>query len=487
MPKKSSKLSELFLEIDKDQLCDILLNIAESSPEIDNRIRTLITPKSQLNNPIAFYKKLANKLPNRINNASDRKLLLEALKPILTQVKDLQNIRNYLEASKPLFVILETMLLKLAKSDLKGMLIEMQKATIAWCENIDKIPNSEVQFMALQDILGLENAKELQLERQIMGYKVTREGPIPVYHSSTGLHTDFYQLLLQLSKSIESKSLLEDLRKYLTSHQSSKQFDLQLLNISQKLDSEEDFVKSIIKDLKNRESAILLKDFYWNKGEYSKAADILFQHIDLNKDYFGYKNGEEYASTLHYVAIYNKNPEYCKPENYCQVLVYLVATGDSNTAQDVSITAKWRGFFKELVDLSGVNFDFYYKQIVSRLSTKYLNKILAEIALIMEDKIILAMNIGYLEFWEDTVQACEIITKQYPEHALKSISKLIRSDLSEFDYHHYGGGEDFKSVFKQDRIVKLLNNIKTCVTEDSHKKIDNMITKVNKCYKAFEK
>ena len=487
MPKKSTKLSELFLEVDKDQLCDILLNLAESSPEIDSRIRTLITPKSQLDNPISFYRKPLSKLPSKINNPSDRKLMLEALKPVLTQAKDLQNTRNYAEANKPLFVFLETVLFKLAKSSLKAMLGEMQKAVTLWAENIDKVPNSELQFASLQEVLNLENAKELHLQNRVVGYGISNGLPQPIYSNSGGLHTDYYQLLLQLSKSIDSKSLLEDLRKYLSSHKNSKEFSLQLLNISQKLDSEESFVKSASKNLRDRNNALLVKEYYWKQGEHQKATDVLFQHIQLHKDYFGFKNSEEYASALEYVNIYEKNPEFCRLEDYCQVLVYLITTGDTNTAQDVSSTAKWRKYFDDLIDNAGENLQGYYNQIVELLSKKYLTKILARLALLVGDKALLAKYMTSLEYLDNIVDACELLAKDYPEQALVSMAKIVRNEISDYELSYYRDDEDFRKIFYKEQILKILNDIKVGVPQESHKKIDNMIIKVNKSYKLIER
>ena len=486
MPKKTTKLSELLSEIDKDQLCDILLNLAESSLEIDSRIRTLITPKSQLNNPISFYKKSLKKLPTKVKNSSDRKLLVEALGPVLTQVKDLQSRNNYSEANKPLFVILETVLFKLAKSDLKAMLGEMQKAAVSWSENIDKVPNSELQFVSLQEVLDLENSKELRLENRLMGYGISGGGFTPVY-SNSGLHADFYQLLLQLSKSIESKSLLEDLRTYLTNHKKSKEFSLQLLNISQKLDSEESFLKSANKNLRDRDNAVLIKEYYWKQGEYQKATNILFQHIELHQNYFSFKNSEEYTSAVEYVNIFEQNPQYCQLEDYCKVLVCLVATGDCNTAQDISSSAKWRKYFDDLVSAAGMDLQQYYNLIVGLLAKKYLSKILASLALLVGDKALLAKYVGSLEYWDDIVFASETIVKDYPEQAFVSIAKLIRNNLSEYDYSSYSDEEDFRAMFEQHRILKLLNDIRAGVAEVSHKKIDSMVIKVNKCYGLFGK
>lgn len=483
MPKKLTKLTDLFSEIDKDHLCDILLALAQSNIEIENRIRTLIAPKSQLDNPTVFYKKLIKKLPNKIKNASDRKLLTEGLKPLLTQIKDLQNIRNYTEANKPLTIMLEIVVSKLAKSSLKGMQTDLQNTTMSWCQNIDNIPNSELQFKALQDILMLETSKELQLESEVMGYFITKDGLVPNYSNTNQIHPDFYQLLLQLSRFLESKNILEDLRQYLVNHKNSKQFELPLLNISQELDSENVFVKKATKNLDDRESAILLKNFYYNKGEISQAMDIMFRHIELNKNYFTFKSGEAYISALEFVAIYKEHPDSCNIENYCQVLVYLISAGDINTAQDVSISAKWYGFFEELIKVSGDEFGSYYKQIVDILSRKYLSKTLSKIGLIMKDKEILSKNINYIEIWEDAVEACEIIAKDYPDQSLKRLAKLISGSLSEYSNSFFGFNEDFREVFKQERIISLLTTIRLNITELSHKKIDNMIIKVNKCYK----
>jgi hypothetical protein len=484
MPSKKIKLSELLLEIDKDHLCDILLNLAESSNEIDNRVRNLITPKNQLNNPISYYKKLIGKLPNRINNASDRKLLLEGLKPVLTQIKDLQNIRNYAEATKPLFVILEILLLKLSKSHMKGMMTEMQKAAISWCDNVDKIPNSEIQFNSLHELLGLENAKEFKIEPILLGYRATHEEVVPVYSDTNGLHRDFYQMLLQLSKSIESTTLLEDLRKHLMSHTNSKYFNLQLLYISQKIDPEVEFVSKVKKDLKDREGMVLLKEFFWKKGEYTKAVDILFQHIELNKDNFNYKSSDEYLSALDYIGIYEKNPEYFKLKNYCQVLVYLISTGENYTAQDCSSKAKWRIFLVNLITVSKTKFNIYYEQIISILRNKKLYKTLAYIGLEHKDKKILAEYLGYLDYLEDIIESCEIIAKNFPDVAFKKFSNIIRTQLVEYDYGFFDFDNDFRKVFKKERILALLEMFQKVTGPENSKKIINMIAKVNRCYKA---
>jgi hypothetical protein len=483
MPKKSTKLSELLYDIDKDQLCDILLNIAESSPEVNTRIRTLLTPKSQLNNPISYYKKLISKLPSKIKNVSDRKLLLEGLKPILTQIKDLQNTKNYTEANKPLFVILEIVLFKLAKSELKSMLSEMQKAAINWCSNVDKINNSEQQFNALQEVLNLENSKEFKLEPRIIGYGLGDGGFVPTY-SGNGLHVDFYQLLLQLSKSINSISLLEDLKVLLTKHKQSKAFELQLLNISQKIDTETVFIKKVGNNLRNRESALLLKDFYWQKGKLTKAVDVLFEHIQLNQNNFLYKSSEEYLSALDYIEIFEKTPEYCKLENYCQVLIYLITTGEYNTAQDISEKAKWKPFLKKLVEIDVKNFDVYYIQITDILTKKYLYKILAEIALLKQDKKLLSKYLNYIEDWDGVIEGCQIIAADYPEITLKKIANISRSQLSEYNHYSYYQ-EDFRAVISKDRFLKVLETIKSNINSESHKQIDNMIKKVHTCYAAF--
>jgi hypothetical protein len=484
MPSKKIKLSELLLEIDKDHLCDILLDLAESSAEIDNRVRNLITPKNQLNNPISYYKKLIGKLPNRINNVSDRKLLLEGLKPVLTQIKDLQNHRNYDEATKPLFVILEIILLKLSKSGLKGMATEMQKAAITWCENVDKISSSEIQFNALHDLLSLESAKEFKIEPILMGYRATHEGVVPVYSDANGLHRDFYQMILQLSKSIESTTLLEDLRKHLMSHTNSKYFNLQLMYISQKIDPEVEFVSKVIKDLKDREVAVLLKEFLWKKAEYTKAIDILFQHIELNKDNFNYKSSDEYLAALDYIGIYEKSPEYCKLENYCQVLVYLISTGENYTAQDCSSKAKWRIFLVNLITVSKTKFNIYYEQIIDILRNKKLYKTLVYIGLGQKDRKILAEYLGYLDYLEDTIESCEIIAKDYPEIAFKKFSSIIRTQLVEYDYSFFDFDNDFRKVFKKERILALLEMFKKVTGPENSKKIINMVAKVNRCYKA---
>jgi hypothetical protein len=483
MPKKSSKLSELLYEIDKDQLCDILLNIAESSPEVDSRIRTLLTPKSQLNNPISYYKKLISKLPTRIRNISDRKLLLEGLKPVLTQIKDLQNTKNYLEANKPLFVILEIVLFKLAKSDVKSMVGEMQKAAIAWCENLDKINNSELQFHSLQEVLNLERSKELNLEPRLAGFMIRGGEPVPNYYSNA-LHTDFYQLLLQLSKSINSVSVLEDLSGFLTKHKQSKAFSSQLLNISQKLDSESDFIKKVSSNLQTRESALLLKDFYWNKGEFVKAVDALYQHIVLNKQYFQYKSSDEYTSALDYIELFENTPEYCKIEDCCQVLIYLITTGEYNTAQDISEKAKWKPFLKKLVEIGVKNFDVYYLRITDILTKKYLYKILAEVALLKRDKNLLSKYLNYIEDWDGVIEACQLIAEDYSDIALKKIANISRSQLSEYNYYSYYQ-EDFRVVISKDRFLKVLETIKANISPESHKQIDNMIKKVNLCYNAL--
>jgi hypothetical protein len=483
MPKKSINLSELLIDIDKDQLCDILLNLAENSPEVDNRIRTLITPKSKLNNPVNHYKKLLKGLPTKVKNASDRKLLLEGIKPILTQIKDLQNTKNYLEASKPLFVILEIMVFKLAKSELKSMLGEMQKATIAWCENVVKINNSEQQFTALQEVLSLESSKELKLEPRIIGYGMGDSGFVPTY-SGTGLHVDYYQLVLQLSKSLDSINLLEDLRGFLSKHKQSKAFELQLLYISQKVDSEEVFVKKVGNNLRQRESAILLKDYFWNKGEHAKAVDILFQHIELNKGYFQYKSSDEYLSAQEYIEIFDKNPEYCRVEDCVKVLVSLITTGDSYTAQDVGVNAKWRPYLQSLIKIDPKNFQTNYFEITEILAKKHLSKTLAAIAIVLEDKKVLSSYLNYIEGWDGMIEACQIIAADYPDIALKKIANISRSYLSEYSYAYYG--DDFKTVITPDRFLKVLETIKANIGIESHKQIDNLVIKVHRCYNVFK-
>jgi tetratricopeptide (TPR) repeat protein len=470
MPKKSTKLSELLLDIDKDQICDILLNLAESSPEADNRIRTLIAPKSQLNNPVSYYKKLLKKLPSRIKNASDRKLLLEGLNPLLTQIKDLQNTKNYLEANKPLFVILEIILLKLAKSELKSMLGEMQKSAIAWCENLDKINNSELQFNALQEVLELENTKELKLEPRVLGYGFEVDGMVPTY--SNGLHTDFYQLLLQLPKSINPVSVLEDLRGFLTKHKRSKAFSLQLLNISQKLDSEDDFIKKVCSNLQTRESALLLKDFYWNKGEFVKAVKALYQHILFNQKYFQYKSSDEYTSAKEYVEIYDKNPEYCKAEDYCEILTCLITTGEYNTAQDVTYGAKWRDYMFKLITATGKDFGQHYQNIVRTLIDRRLDKMVAHFALAFKDQKLLSKYLSSIDTWLDMVQSCEIIATDYPEIALHKISNISRSFLFDSSRSYYYE-DDFRDIISRETLLGILENIKANIGEESYKKIED--------------
>jgi hypothetical protein len=479
MPKKSTKLSELLLDMDKDQLCDILLNLSETSAEIENRVRTLITPKNQLDNTISYYRKLLKKIPSKIKNVSDRKLLIESLNPLFNQIKDLQSIKNYSEANKPLFVILEVMLFKLSKSELKSMINEMQKSVIAWCDNLDKINNSEQQYISLHEVLNLENAKELKLEPRILGYMLNGGDFTPTY-SSTNLHVDFYELLLQLSKSINSTTLLEDLKDFLTKHSQSKSFALPLLNISQKIDNEDVFIQKVTNNLQNRNSAILLKNYYWQKGEFKKGVDVLYQHINLNQNYFSYKSSEEYLSAQEYIEIYDSTPEYCNEIDYCQVLVNLITTGECNTTQDVGVNAKWRTYLYKLTESNPKNFEQYYSKITDILSKKYLSKILAEIALMKRDKNLLSKYLAYIEDWDGMMESCLIIASDYSEIALKKIANISRTYLSEYDYFHI---ESFKSVITKDRFLAVLKMIRININQEFHKQIDNLIKKVHTCYR----
>ena len=87
--------------------------------------------------------------------------------------------------------------------------------------------------------------------------------------------------------------------------------------------------------------------------------------------------------------------------------------------------------------------------------------------------------------WDEKGRLFVLITKDYPEQSLSRLAKLISAKLNEFNYYIYTGEEDFRSVFKQDRILALLKTIKSNIDTEYHKKIDNMVIKVNKCYKAF--
>ncbi len=472
MPKKNTtKLSELLAEIDRDQLCDIILRLTESGADLESLVRRLISPKAKINNSLAYYRKLAKGVPAKIKNSSDRKLLLESLKPLLIFANDLISSKDYTESNKVLFVILEIILMRAATSNFKSMTTELQKYTQKWSENVDKIDNSEDRFNALNSVLELEKSKYLKLEEVIVGYKIDVDGFVPVYSNSDSLHVDFVEMLTQIAKSSNDTQVLESLRKYITSHSKHKEFELVNVIISQKIDTEKNFLKIINNRFRDRSFALIAKDYYMQKGDFETMMGMFFDHIKSYKEYFWHKNSDEYTSALEFLDLYKQYPDYSSLDNYCQVLILLITTGDSNVAQDISDKAKWRLWYAELKSIS-LDWSDHYNQIISILSKKCLSKMLFAVAYLERDVDSISKYVNYSDDIDTVMDCCKLITSKYPDIALKNLIKIINSIISYDDF------DDFKKNYPLTTIVEMLHLIKANINVEMHKKIDNFEKKI---------
>ena len=426
MPKKA-KLSELILELENDHLQEIILMIARNNPTLEDQIRIAITPKSDINNSITYYKKLITKgIPSRISNATSAKLTLECLKPVLKLANDYELSKNYREASKAYMAIIETLMVKIELTENLVIHKYLKEMITNWGQNLNKIVDNNTRKDTLNYFLEAKNGKTYKSKILMQYvYKMTSEGIKPMMIGSN-ISDFFYYFMVIIATYCTKEDTLDQLQEFVKIQPEDKEnyLEVQLYLHKNKFEDKE-FVKLISKNNNERSVIKIVKEWHLENERFKEALEIQYTYLVNIKDGFTQRSSIDYSIAIEYLNESQKYLNYSNNSHIQDILVLIITTGDCYTTYDVSPKAQWWIYYNQLKEIYRANWSKNYQIIIEILEKKNLTKQLLVICK-EENDTKTALKLTNSKDSEIRFLAGRIITTIDPIKALEIFTKYYR-------------------------------------------------------------
>jgi len=298
MPKKA-KLNDLLYDIDADFLREILLLLVESNPELEDRVRILVTPKNQINNPLSYYKKQIKGLPVKINDKAKAKLTNEIIDKSLLTAREYEKGKNYFEATKVYQVILETLIPKVANSDHKDLLKLFFETCEKWGKALSEINDAKNRQVSLEFLFKARENRSFIYD-DILNYFASYINEKP----KISFTKDYYNFFANCCKGLTNKAIIDEVEKFVSKEKDPEEKYIETwLYLFKNRKMEQEFLNVTQKNIKNQKVMEILRDYSFEIGDYRSGLNAIYNYLDTKKSGFDFKNGEEVKIALDFLKL----------------------------------------------------------------------------------------------------------------------------------------------------------------------------------------
>jgi hypothetical protein len=423
MPKKP-KLYDLLCEFDSDFLTEIITTIVSTSPEIEDRIRIIITPKNQISNPISYYKKQLKGIPATLNNKSKIKLLKSIVDKLLVTIQDLNKSKNFNESSKAYQAILETLIPKSKNYNSTDLQKYFESIIDSWCKSIENIPNAQDQSVALSFLTEGRNNKVFEVSKEESYYMDFDK----LAKAELAIGSVYYLFFERCCLVFRNPCILEELESIISKNQSyTDEYMMSKVYLLKSQGKIKEFYDLVSRYPKYWEFASTLIDYFFETGETKLALLSYYNYIESNaQNGFDVKNGTPYKNSLKFLELCTKYPEHVDQVWIQITMILVICTGSNQWAYDVSPSAPWWNYYNELKSQFPTNWSMNYTNIIEILSSKGLKEQLFAILTYEKD---IGNILNYFGDTKDIDMGLDVALAVYriePELALDKIIKFVR-------------------------------------------------------------
>jgi hypothetical protein len=466
-PKKIKKLtiSELLYDLDGDFLRDIILNIVQTNPELEDRIRIAVTPKNQINNPVSYYKKQIVGIPARINDKAKAKLAMEIINKIDLTGKEFENGKNHYEAAKVYQAILDTLLPKTKVFEQKDIEKVVAQTCRNWARAVSGITQAQNQYTALEYLLKASEDKTFISTNSVAFYDPKTKTRV----QPTSLSSYYFDFFAYCCQGLTNYALLEDVMEFIAKQTSHKvQYIISVLYILLNQKKDKEFLELTSANIGNDKVMVAVRDYYFANSEFGNGLDSIYKYLDRAQYGFDFKGGEVVKIANEFLKLADKYPSDVNQNQLQQVLVWLTCVGNDQWAYDVSSTAKWWEYYLTLQTRFPATWSSNYAQIMDRLANNRQYNQLLSICKFENDVSMTAKYFTANKYDVDTAFTIARITLALTP--VKSL-EIFKSYFRYRDYYSYRGFYDdiitdldrLKQYLPSEKLTDL-NNLKTKVT-----------------------
>lgn len=466
MPKKA-KLNDLLYDIDADFLREILLLLVESNPELEDRVRILITPKNQINNPLTYYKKQIKGLPVKINDKAKAKLTNEIIGKSLLTAREYEKGKNYFEATKVYQVILEVLIPKVANSDHKDLLKLFFETCEKWGKALSEVNDVKNRQISLEFLFKAKENKNF-IHDDISNYFVIYLNKKP----TISFTRDYYNFFANCCKGFTNKVIIDQIEQFLSKEKDPEEKYIETwLYLFKNRKMEQEFLNVAQQKIKNQKVMEILRDYFFEMGDFKNGLNAVFNHLDTKKSGFDFKNGEEVKIALDFLKLAKQHFDLVSSAQVEQVLIWLICTGNDQWVYDVSPQAQWWNYYTELKTEYPKNWIENYQKIIQLLQSKNLKKQILSICQYEEDAVTVASIFLDEKDIDAGFEIARIIYKIEPVKALEMFKRFIRYREFYFYSDYYEETVTYLEVLKKylpaDKLTDLDNLKKKIRTNKS--------------------